>query len=194
MGMAANMSGRSRSNLGRRSSTATRRVHPRPLYSDGCRTTNRVTTHLPSGPRCRVRLQPQLLLESLGGHPRPVLLHLRAARCPLDAVQPKQHLCRAPQERRVARRTRLREGLNRDAERDRRARRLSARAVAERRVRSHSVAALRAVLGLDRRRRSSTRASRCRCKSDAAPNQGGILLGAGCAGEVLWLHRSLPSF
>lgn len=45
---------------------------------------------------CGVCVRALLLLEPVGGHPRPVLRRVRRARRALDALQPPQRVCRAP--------------------------------------------------------------------------------------------------
>jgi hypothetical protein len=69
------------------------------LHSDGCRTINRFTTLLPSGRVAEYAYPRWFLLQPVGGHPRAVLRVLRAARDPLDAVEPSQHLGLTSKER-----------------------------------------------------------------------------------------------
>jgi hypothetical protein len=59
--------------------------------------------HAAERARRAVRVSAVVLLEPVGRHPRAVLRVLRAARHPLDAVEPAQHLGRAPAQRRAAR-------------------------------------------------------------------------------------------
>ena len=156
----------------------------------------------------RVRVSALLLLQPVGRHPRAVLRVLRAARHPLDAVQPPQHQRLAP--RAAWPRSTRSSGLSGDpagAQRRggststsfprfriarQRARLLDLRVRVSSRVLQRLDVNARDLhaLGVPANRRLHPRG---RERRRGRPRRRAMIR-ASAAGEVLWLHRSLPSF